>query len=931
MKRSNIVLVLLSTAAFLWSCMATPAIAEARTSSVRVVDLRTEHLVNPIGIGEVTPLLTWQVRDAAQINAYEIRVAHTPAELGHGKTLWDSGRVAWKGFGSTYLSQVKLSSRERAAWQVRVWDGHNQVSAWSTPATFEMGLLVPSDWSARWIENSEYHYTRADGSVMPLPIFEKAFRISGPVTRARLYITGLGMYSARLNGHPFTKNVLEPGQTTYAAEVDYRTYDLTGQLRSGDNTLRIDTGSGVYQRVPTPGRYFFGGFFQKSHPYGAPKVIAQLEITYADGRREIVATDGSWRTALGPTTFSSWWSGEEYDARRERELGAKGSTGIPWIHASLVKLSATTTPTDTTPLRADPRPPVRIVESVQPISIKALSNGAYILDFGANRSGLPHVHISAKAGTEITMIPAERLKADGSLDISSTGATATKQIAYRYTAAGGGPEDWHAQFTYNGFRYLEVDGLPHAPDKNTVTVDVIHATNPSASEFTSSNPLLQSIRTIARRAIKSNMMSVLTDCPDREKGPYTGDNLQNLDALLTDFDLSAYEPQLVRNIATAQRKPGDEHPGLIANIAPEFHRVNGRLINWHGSTIEFLDEVNWGGAVIRIPWRLYQVYGDTRTMTRYYSNMVAWLNYEARNRAQHNGDIPGLGDWLAADRSTPMLLPILAGYYTAATDMAKIAKVLSKTDDDAKYTSLAEDLAKDFNNRFRHVDDKGVYYGSDSETSNAMALDSGLVAPSDRAQVVQRLVASVRRAGNHITAGSVGLGPLFRALEAAGRNDVLYEMVVNPTAPGYGYLVKTGHTTLSENLNGGGSQNHQFLAEVDAWLISSLAGIRQAPGSIAYQKVEIAPAVLSELSHVSGAYATPLGMIHSAWHKVGAQGLRMEVELPAGTTAEVHVPVNSGEHVEAASDGGKPHLEQRTANEAIYSIGSGRSSFSVTE
>ena len=197
--------------------------------------------------------------------------------------------------------------------------------------------------------------------------------------------------------------------------------------------------------------------------------------------------------------------------------------------------------------------------------------------------------------------------------------------------------------------------------------------------------------------------------------------------------------------------------------------------------------------------------------------------------------------------------------------------------------------------------------------------------------MVHHLVAAVRRSGNHITAGSVGLGPLFRALEAAGRNDVLYEMVVNPTSPGYGYLVKTGHTTLSENLNGSGSQNHQFLAEVDSWLINSLAGIRQEPGSIAYQDVEIAPAVLPELSHVSGSYATPLGTIHSAWHKVGSHGLRMEVELPAGTTAEVHVPISRGAHVKAVSDGGAPHLVRRTAKEAIYSIGSGRSSFSVTE
>lgn len=927
----SIVSNVLRSFALLSICLAAAGVAGAKESPARVFNLRTEHLVNPIGIGETQPLLTWQVQGAVHIKAYQIRVAHTPAEFEHGKTMWDSGQVPWEGIGAVYLSQVKLSSRERAAWQVRVWDSQNHASGWSAPATFEMGLLSSSDWSAHWIENPEYHYTQADGSEMPLPIFEKAFKTSAPVTRARVYITGLGMYAATLNGQPFTKNVLEPGQTTYAAEVDYRTYDLTTELRKGDNTLRIDVGSGAYQRVPTPGRYFFGGGLEKTRTYGTPKVIAQLEITYADGRHETVATDDSWRTALGPTTFSSWWSGEEYDARRERTLGARGSAGIPWTNASIANLSADTTPTDITPLRVDPRPPVRVTESLEPVSIKPTADGSYILDFGVNRSGLPHIHISAKAGTKITLIPAEKLKEDGSLDIASTGARAGKQIAYRYTAAGGGPESWRAQFTYNGFRYLEVEGLPHAPDKTTVSLDVIHATNPSASEFASSEPLLQTIRTMARRAIQSNMMSVLTDCPDREKGPYTGDNLQDLDALLTDFDLSAYEPQLVENMATAQRKPGDEHQGLIANIAPEFHRVADRMLNRPGGAIEFLDEVNWGGAVIRIPWRLYEVYGDTRTMARYYDNMVAWLNYEAENRAQHNGDIPGLGDWLADDRSTPMLLPILAGYYTAATDMAKIAKVLGKPDDEAKYTALAEDLAKDFNNRFRHVDDNGVFYGSDSETSDAMALDAGLVAPSERAQVVTRLVASVRRSGNHITAGSVGLGPLFRALEAAGRNDVIYEMVVNPTKPGYGYLAKAGYTSLPENLNGGGSQDHHFLAEVDSWLINSLAGIRRAPNSIAYQKVQIIPAVLPELSHVSGAYDTPLGTIRSAWSKTSDHGLNMEVDLPSGTTAEVHVPVGSGGHVKAISSVGAPLLERRLENEAIYMVGPGRSSFNVDE
>jgi alpha-L-rhamnosidase len=475
----------------------------------------------------------------------------------------------------------------------------------------------------------------------------------------------------------------------------------------------------------------------------------------------------------------------------------------------------------------------------------------------------------------------------------------TDTIAYRYTSAGGHHETWHPQFTYSGFRYVRIDGLQHAPDPGTATMLVVHAANPRASSFSSSSPLLTQIHDMTVRSIESNMMSVLTDCPDREKGPYTGDNLHNIDALLTDFDLSAYEPQLVRNMATAQRKAGDESPGLIANIAPEFHRVAPVKLNFPQGVIEFLDEVNWGGAVIRIPWKLYTTYGDSQTMSRYYDSMVRWLDYEAANRAANNGDIPGLGDWSANDNTTPMQLAIYAGYYSAADEMSKIAAVLHKTADVAKYRDLATELAATFTTRFRHTDATGVYYGSDSEASNAMALDAGLVPAADRSAVLDRLVASVRRSGNHITTGSVALGPLFRALQAGGRDDVLYDMVVNRTSPGYGYLVDSGHTTLSESLDGSGSQNHHFLGQVDNWFVSGLAGIQQAPGSVGYRHLEIAPAVVGDLTHVNGSYQTPYGQVTSSWRKTASGRITLDVTIPSGTTATVRLPGGGAVHADA--------------------------------
>jgi hypothetical protein len=907
-----------------------------RTGPVRIVDLKTDDRINPVGIDDPAPLLAWRLstpkgNSPAGQQAYEIRASRSVAALRRGDAdLWDSGKIISAANSQVPFAGSPLTARETVAWQVRVWDTSGRASDWSAPATWEMGLLSPSDWSARWIENSSYDYTRPDGSVTPLPVFGKSFTVHGKVAKARLYMTGLGMYATVLNGRSVSANVLEPGQTTYSAEVDYRTYDLTHQLKSGANILGIQTGSGAYQRVKTPGHYFFGGSLEQYTVYGEPKAIAQLEITYTDGHRETIKSDTSWRTALGPTTYSSWWSGEEYDARRSATAPVKAAnlTGADWQNASLAALSATTTPRDTTPLRADPRPPVTVAQTVEPVSITPRGNGSYILDFGANRSGWPSLKVSGPAGSTISMIPAELLNADGSLNVSSTGASAANPIAYRYTLSGKGVETWHPQFTYSGFRYLEVDGLAQAPDADTVTMKVIHAANPQASAFDSSDQVINEIHTITLRAMQSNMMSVMTDCPDREKGPYTGDNLHNIDALLTDYDLSSYEPQLVRNMATAQRQPGDASPGLIANIAPEFHRVAPTTLQYPQGTIEFLDEVNWGGAVIRIPWQLYQTYGDTRTMALYYDNMVKWLDYEAANKAANNGDIPGLGDWSATDNTTPMQLAILAGYYTAANDMAKIAGVLGKKTDHDKYAGLATELAGEFTTRFRHQDADGVYYGSDSETSNAMALDAGLVSAADQSQVLGRLVAAVRAAGNHITTGSVGLGPLFRALEAGGRDDVIYDMVVNPTSPGYGYLVASGHTTLSESLAGSGSQDHHFLGQVDSWFISGLAGIRQASGSVGYHQLDITPAVVGDLTHASGSYNTPQGTVTSSWQKDRSGKLTLTVTVPNGSSATVHVPATSKAAIKATGDLA-PELLNRSASAATYRVAAGSYTFQV--
>jgi alpha-L-rhamnosidase len=513
-----------------------------------------------------------------------------------------------------------------------------------------------------------------------------------------------------------------------------------------------------------------------------------------------------------------------------------------------------------------------------------------VLGFSANLAGLPKITGSAPAGTTVTMIPAEQANADGSINTSSTGASPTSQIRYDYTFAGRGTETWHSQFTYNGLQYLEVRGLPARPTRNTVTLLVTHASNQQTASFTSSSDMLDTVYAITQRALENNMQSVLTDCPDREKGPYTGDNVQDVQTDLTLFDMQSYESQLVANMRTSQRPTplSSQSPGLIANIAPEYHVVPYRP----GST-DFLDEPNWAGAVVLIPWQLYQVYGDTTTMSRDYDAMVRWLTYEATNKTANGGNIPGLGDWEAAQSTTAQ--PVIdSGYYRAVAAMARIATVLGKTSDAATYSALATSLAAEYNTKYLHTDGAGnAWYANNTEASNAIALDAGLVPAQYHQAVVNSVVAAVGAFGNRIGTGSVALGPLFRTLHAAGRDDLVYAMVTNPTGPSYASIVDQGATTLWENLTGsGGSKDHQFLGAVAAWMVHDLVGIDAAPGSLAYRQLVIRPAIVGGLTHASGSYTTPQGQASVSWSVAPSGAVTLQVTIPANTTAEIWVPTS---------------------------------------
>jgi alpha-L-rhamnosidase len=722
------------------------------------------------------------------------------------------------------------------------------------------------------------------GTPAALPVLAKDFQVHGPVRSARLYATGLGVIDATLNGRQVGDAVLEPSNTDYKTRIVYSTYDVTGLLRRGGNTLNVALGGGMADVPGTPGRYE-----KLTRSDGPPAFTGQLEITYADGSRTTIASDTSWRSALGPTTFSNWYGGEDYDARR---------TTLDWRDAVQID-----PPTAT--LTALDAPPIKVVDTLAAKKITEPKPGVYVVDLGVNFAGWERIRVKGPAGTQVTMRPGELLNSDGTVSQATTGSP----IWDTYTLSGKDVETWHPNFAYHGFRYLQLEGLPSAPDQHTVTGLVLRTANDSAGTFTSSNPLINSIHSIIDRAIQSNMYSVLTDCPHREKlGWLEEDNLV-FGSVAGDYDVAAYYRELVRNMAEAQTPDG-----LVPDIAPEYTVFSGG----------FRDDPNWGGSLVLAPWQMYETYGDTATLATYYPNMQRYLDYLS---SKASGDLLdyGLGDWITFDNSTPVGVTASFGYYRIASSMSHIAAVLGKPDDAQRYAALAGRIGAAFNAKYL----KGDTYASGSQASDALALDMGIVPDADRQAVLDHLTASITANGYHLTVGEIALPSVFRVLSAAGRDDLVYSVATQTGNPSYGYQVVHGATSLTENWDGptsGDSQNHFMLGAIDEWFGSGLAGIQQAAGSVAFEHLLIRPAVVGDLTHAAASYETPRGMVASSWSRSG-HTLRLDVTVPPGAPARVEVPLLGTTTRPQATPGAKWIGVQD--GHGVFMVGSGHWTFMV--
>lgn len=859
--------------------------AAPASSDLVAAQLRCEYLMEPAGIDAASPRLSWvlesETRGRAQ-SAYRIRVAST-AELlaGGGADLWDSGKVASSEQNQVAYAGAALASHQRCYWAVQVWDESGAAGAWSGASQWTMGVVKPEDWRASWIAAPEGVAEDVNASG-PLPLFRREFQLAKPVKRALFYACGLGFQEVRLNGAKVGDAVYEPGWTNYRKTCLYSATDVTLQLREKDNVLGVMLGNGMYN-VPG-GRYVkFKGTF------GPPKVIALLHIEYADGSSEDVGTDASWRAARGPIVFSCMYGGEDYDAREEQAgWDAPGFDASSWKAAAAVegpggKLSSVTAP------------PIKVMQTYAPARITKIAPGKYIYDLGKNFSGRPSIKVQGARGATVKLIPGELLDDKGLVTQRSSGGP----MYFSYVLKGEGVEAWQPRFCYYGFRYLQVEGGRIASDADEglpqlveVAGEFTHSSAEVVGSFECANPIVNDVHALILQSIRSNLQSVLTDCPHREKLGWLEVSHLLADGLMYNFDLARFYAKIEQDMADSQLDNG-----LIPDIAPEY------TVFQHG----FRDSPEWGTAGVVNPWNAWLVYGDRGIIERHYDVMRRYVEYLGSTAKDHIVS-HGLGDWYdigpggpGESKLTSKGVTATAVYYQDLCALRDAALLLGKKDEAEKIAALAADVRGAFNAAFYHADAKS--YDRNSQTANAMPLVLGLVDDANRDAVSQTLAGCIRADNYHVTAGDVGFSYVVGALTGAEQGGLLYKMVCQTDGPGYVYQLQHGATSLTEawDTNPSSSQNHCMLGHAENWFYRGLGGIRVDTVSAGFRHFVLRPQFPEGLEWVKASYRSVRGVIGSEW-RLGAGAGTWSVRIPPNASATVFVPVGS---VDAVTEGGK--------------------------
>jgi alpha-L-rhamnosidase len=895
-------------------------------SSIVAEGLRCEYQVDPLGIDVDKPRLSWTLKSnirGQKQTAYQVIVSTNLEKLKANRPdQWDSQKVLSSNSIQVIYQGRKLTSGTRYYWKVRVWDKDGNPGDWSEPSWFETALLNQNDWDAKWINDAKRNPVTDDDLYKfdPGPLFRKDFVLVKPVKQARLYITGLGYYEASINGDRIGDHLLDPGWTDYSKRVYYSTYDVTDQLQDGSNCLGVMLGNGWYN--PLPLRMWGHRNIRETLTVGRPRFISQLDIIYEDCSTQSIISDENWKVTEGPILRNSIYLGEIYDARKEISGWNKpGFDDSTWSNASQADESIGE-------LVAQPLLPIRMTATVKPTKITEPLKNVYIVDMGQNFAGLASFKFDLKKGTQVNLRYGELLHKDGTLNpmTSVCGQIKGKRndsleshpgIAWQsdvYIAGGNGPEIYMPSFTFHAFRYIEITGCPVKPTLDMVTGLRLNSDVKQVGDFSCSNEMFNSIQKMCQWTFLSNIFSVQSDCPHRERFGYGGDLVNTSDAFMLNYDMANFYVKAVYDWADAARDDG-----MLTDTAPFVG------IQYCG--------LAWAMTHPHLQLELYQYYGDRRILEEQYGVSRKWFEIIIKQTPDHIvkdglSDHEGLEDAPAPVMVTPL-------YCETARIMSQIAGILGRKEDERRYGELASQIKSSYAGKF--IDGDTGKVGPGSQASQAFALSLDMIDDEDTyGKALQFLLDDIKdNHDGHLSTGIFGTRLILDLLSEKGQMPIAYDIVNQRDFPGWGYMLDNGATTLWEHWafsDNTFSHNHPMFGSVSQWFFNRLGGIQPAPESIGFDRIIIRPEIVEDLQWVKCRYDSVRGPIVSNWQKRDGN-LYFDIEIPVNSQAEVFIPVQKGQKVLEANEpienvDGIVSLRKENGK-MLYKIGSGKYSFFV--
>ncbi|MFA6702481.1 MAG: family 78 glycoside hydrolase catalytic domain [Dysgonamonadaceae bacterium] len=842
--------------------------------------LKVEMQENPQGIATLQPRFSWKISstesDLKQIS-YQIQVASSSKDLKKGKNLlWDSGIVTSEQSHLISYNGDALKSKGKYYWRVRVITNQGK-NDWSDINQWSMAILNSNEWLAKWIgENSlsNAKETAKDNTRLAARYLRKPFEVKRDIKRATIYISGLGSYEAAINGKKISEDVLSPTPSWYPDRVYYNVYDVTSLIQKKANLLSVTLGNGR----------FFGMRGNETMMFGLPRLITQLEIEYKDGTFDRIVSDESWKvTSKGPIVANNEFDGVEYDSRLEL-IGWESAkyNDSNWKNADIMEAPKGK-------LTAQPNPNIRVQDEVTPVGITKLSDGKYILDMGQNMVGWLKVNsLTATKGKPIVFRFAETLNADGTIYLANI---RTAKVSDIYTPARDGVFTWEPSFTYHGFRYVEISGLNYQPNLTDFTGKVTYDKMETTGHFETSNKVINQVFKNAYWGIRGNYRGMPTDCPQRdERMGWLGDRATGCFGEAFIFDNAALYSKWVQDIEDSQSPEG-----AISVVSPRFWTI-------------YNDDVTWPAAYFYAMDMLNKQYGDAAPIKKHYNSMKRYM--ERMQKVSMKDYIltkDTYGDWCmpperqdlihSQDPSRKTAGPVLSTtmYYSLLNLMIEFAEITGNEADIPGYIDLIEKIKNAYNARYFNTN--SAKYDNNTVTANILSLQLGLVPEGFEESVFKNIEQTTEVDFNgHVSTGVLGIQQLMRGLTEHGNVDLAYKIATNETYPSWGYMINNGATTIWELWNGNtadpamNSGNHvMLLGDLIIWYYEDLAGIKNAPGSIAFKQLFMEPKFPEGLSHVNASYNSVYGEIKSEWKKENNH-FEWDITIPGNSSAILKLP-----------------------------------------